>query len=183
VSAEPGEEALSAPTISEVRTARGVEALLWRWEHRTRINLKSHNAAANHYENLDKLSGALVFGATVAAATAITVVPVDELWFRITFGALAAIAGVVSGLQSYLHFGPLAVEHRYAARLFAVLRREVEIALDGPRPSQDQLEDIVKWWNFAAASAPNVPHKLRARVIRDTKPRAGEWENQAADLF
>jgi hypothetical protein len=157
---DPTSSADQPPMLSD-----SVRDLLGQWQTMALKASRRHSSACDNYEHRNALFGTLstVLTAIVGSTIFVTLQHTTSEGVRIIFGLLAALAAVISGVQTTAKYGQLAERFRQASRRYATVARRIEELLATP-PSPDGLEaaldELRKELDDIGAMAPNVPPKI-----------------------
>jgi hypothetical protein len=159
----------------------GNRSLLALWIRRTRVNVDSHNAAERRFALLYELTATLTLGGVVALGQVAIFADPSSPAAKVAIGLATAVIAVLSATSVIWDFRTKNIEHRAAARMYARLRRAME-ELSQIDPSTPEAAwrraEIRRAWDAAAASAPNVPNKLRERARERFEERYGQAGNE-----
>jgi hypothetical protein len=161
--------------LTEDSGASPYRKLLIEWERRNRVNLDCHNRTERRFDLLNAVCAVTsILGFVVLGSVATSIGDWDRGWAQFVAVSVAAVAGGGSVLLAVRSYGSLADQHRTAARAYASISREIELATllpDGSQELQFAVERIRLRWDEAARSAPNVPDRIRRRVRRERTRR------------
>ena len=153
--------------------------LIDQWHTGIRALHIAHARAATRFRRRGRLLGVPVVVLTAAVGTGIfatiSEAPPSDAW-KVAAGLLAALAAVLSAIQTFLDYGVLAEKHKLADQSFGALRRDLERCLDAGslagEPRAKLMEEIGARWNQIERAAPIVPRRhlpsrsSRGRIIR-----------------
>jgi hypothetical protein len=162
------------------------KSVLALWIRRTRINIDSHNAAERRYALAYEVSATLTLGGVVALGQIAIISPVSSAEAKFVVGIATASISVLSATSVIWDFRAKNLQHRAAARSYAILRRAME-----ELSQMDPVSPEAKWrrqeircaWDTAAAGAPNVLRKLRERARQRFEERYGRAGNELPDGY
>jgi hypothetical protein len=105
-----------------------------------------------------------------------TVADIDEGWQKAVAATFTILLAVASVLAYILDYRAKAIQHRFAARQYAALRRTLERLSELPADSPEvtwRTEDVHRLWDAAASAAPNSPAHIREQAKQRFKERHG----------
>jgi hypothetical protein len=152
---------------------RGV---LERWVRRVGINIDTHNDAEVYCSRRDNAVTMVTLGGVVFLGQLALVADIHTGWQKVGTAVLTVVIAVVSVYATIWDFRKRAVEHRFAARQYAALRRGLERLSEGEADSAEarwRHDEIHKLWDATAALAPNAPGRLREQAERRFDERHG----------
>lgn len=96
-------------------------------------------------------------------------------------GIVSLVASILSGVNTFLNYGDLAITHSDAASKWGELRRHVEevsVTSNDLNALDAAIKDIETKWSALAKTTPPIPEKTYAKVKKEvSKPKPKEqWE-------
>ncbi len=140
------------------------------WLTRCRIALKAYNNATTRTVAAERRLGvpAVVLSALVATGVFATLESHPDVGWRIATGIVAALAAVLTALQTFLRQAERAEQFREAARGYGRMRREIERVQLLPPTTREDADEVLA--SLAAELAdtsrgkPNVPQSIWDRA-------------------
>lgn len=143
--------------------------LLREWLSGLRLRHIVHGRTAARCERRGRTLGIITVAVTALVGTSIfadlgsSLPPVC----KVAAAALSAVAVVLAGLQNYLNYPEFAKLHQEATRRYAVLRRDLELALMQTTPlGPEALKAIQEHWSAIERESPIPPQDL-VDAVRD----------------
>lgn len=148
----------------------GIESVLNNWLTRTRVALKAYNEATTRAAAAEWRLGvpAIALSALVATGVFATLQSNPTLGWRIATGIVAALAGVLTALQTFLRHSERAEQFREAARGYGRMRRRIERTQLFPPTTREEavnvLSELAEELNQTSIGKPNVPQSIWDRA-------------------
>jgi hypothetical protein len=136
------------------------------WARRAQTSIYAHNLAAEHYSRRNGLANAVILGGVVTLGQTALVVDLSTEFAKAVVGASTVLLTVLSALTLLWDLRGKALEHRFAARQYGMIRRGLDVldqaSGDGERAWREQ--ELRRQWDVASATAPNSPDRIRAKA-------------------
>ncbi len=148
----------------------GVESVFNNWLTRTRVALKAYNDATTRAVAAELRLGvpAVALSALVATGVFATLQSDPAVGWRIATGIVAALAAVLTALQTFLRHNERAEQFREAARGYGRMRRRIEQALLFPPLTRQEaievLTELAEELGQTSIGKPNVPQSIWDRA-------------------
>jgi hypothetical protein len=164
--------------------AKGVDVVLASWLIRTRVALKAYNDATTRAAAAEWRLGipAIALSALVATGVFATLQSDPELGWRIATGIVAALAAVLTALQTFLRHNERAEQFRGAARGYGRMRRRIEQAQLFPPTTREEaialLEELAEELDETSIGNPNVARSIWDRaeyLVKGTADARAYW--------
>jgi hypothetical protein len=145
------------------------------WIRRAQISVYAHNLASERFDRRNGLANATILGGVVALGQVALVADVESDVAKVAVGVVTALLTVLGALALLWDFRGKALQHRFAARQYAVIRRNLEL-LSSAGASESEAawrrQETRRLWDVASSMAPDPPGKLREKAREQYAERA-----------
>ena len=139
--------------------------LLDKWHKGIRIEQIAHLRAAAHFGRLHRRLGVPVTVFSIIVGTSVfgSLNETGLEWLLIIAGVLSVLAAVLSGLQTFLSYESLAMEHQAAGTEYGKLRHFVEemrVVIKDEAELEKKLPEVREAWDRLLAESPALPQRF-----------------------
>jgi hypothetical protein len=143
-----------------------------KWLKGLRIAHIGHSKSASLFAFRGRVLGlcTVVLATVVGSSIFATMASSPATWQKVIVGGMSLVAAALAAAQTFLNYPEVAEQHRRASQQFGVLRRELEIELDGGVPDHERVQSVISRWNQLEGEVPAVPdrfHKMALARVKD----------------
>ena len=153
-------------TDSELRESNDITKLLLVWMDNSKRAQIAHYESANNFSRLHYWLGvpAVILSTAVGTSVFATLQKTVRPSIQIFIGMISVLAGILTGLQTFLNFSERASKHHSAASEYEAVKRQIaEILAIQSVHSEDilqQISQIRERMDGAGKNAPSIPSKI-----------------------
>lgn len=150
--------------------------LLRQWNNGIKIAQIAHSRAAAYYKVRGRMLGVPVTILTLVIGTSlfVSLTSAKNERLLLVVGVISMLAAVLSGLQTFLNYDVLAIDHRAAANKYGQLRRRVDEITTFTQDSEDLRKTVAAIraaWEQIEEESPDVPQRFHDLALRIATPK------------
>ena len=154
-------------------TQKEIEKTLLHWARNTKRSQRMHYVSAEYYTKLNMYFGVPVATLTmiIGASVFLTIESEVALNWKIAAGLLSILAGVLSGLQTFMGFSEKAAKHNSAASGYGAIKRKLEeliiLIKDDSIDHSKFLSNIREHIDNMAKISPQPPKFIHRKIMKE----------------